>query len=199
GRCGAVRPRCMPALGVGRGEASGLPGRSGVAGRLDLYLPDAEFRRAQVILESCLREQRVSAGMEERGPEGPVWVCSLCGDAVPVTETVCAACGTSREAVRPAKSQDLQENRPAERAAPEQLQKDEPGSGERLVGSDFELPDIENLNRGDALAARALKASAICVLFSPVVLWGTLLALIPFVILSFWFLGQVLLYKGELS
>jgi hypothetical protein len=200
--CGRLRAEGIAAFVNGDVDSSAFPGLSGVAGRLELYVPEAEFQRAQVILEACLHEQRVSAGMEARGPEGPVWVCSLCGDAVPVTETVCAACGTSREAVRPAKSQGLQENRPAERAAPEQLQKVEPGFGERPVGSDFELPDLESFNRGDALAARALKASAICVLFSPAVLLGTgciFWMIIPFVILPFWFLGQLLLYKGELS
>jgi len=198
--CGRLRAEGIAAYVTGDVDSSAFPGMTGIAGRLELYVPEEEVQRAEVILEACRHEQRVTAGLEEREPEGPVWVCSLCGDAVPFTETVCAACGTSREALRPGPSRDLQENRPARRAAPEQLQKDEPNPGGRGADSDFELPELENLHRGDALAARALKASAICVLFSPLLLsTGCAVVFVAFGILSFWFLGQLLFYKGELS
>jgi hypothetical protein len=200
--CGRLRAEGIAAYVTGDVDSSAFPGMTGIAGRLELYVPEAEVRRAEAILEACRREQRVTAGLEEREPEGPVWVCSLCGDAVPVSETVCAACGTSREALRSGPSRDLQENRPARRPSPEDLQKDEPASGGHGGDSGLEMPELENLNRGDALAARALKASAICVLFSPVVLLSTgcvLLVIVPFVVLAFWFLGQLFLYKGELS
>ena len=200
--CGRLRAEGIAAYVTGDVDSSAFPGMTGIAGRIELYVPEEEVQRAEVILEACRHEQRVTAGLEEREPEGPVWVCSLCGDAVPLTETVCAACGTSREALRPGPSRDLQENRPARRAAPEQLQKDEPASGGQSADSGFEMPELENLHRGDALAARALKAAGVCVLFSPAVLLSTgcvLLVIVPFVLLAFWFLGQLMLYKGELS
>jgi hypothetical protein len=200
--CGRLRDEGIAAYVTGDVDSSAFPGMTGIAGRIELYVTEEEVQRAEGILEACLHEQRVTAGLEEREPPGPVWVCSLCGDAVPFTETVCAACGTSREALRPGPSRDLQEGRPARRPSPEQLQKDEPGPGGRGGDSGFEMPELENLHRGDALAARALKASAICVLFSPVLLFSTgcgLLVIVAVGIPPFWFLGQLLFYKGELS
>jgi Putative prokaryotic signal transducing protein len=196
--CGRLQADGIPAYVTGDISSSAFSG-IGMVGAIEVHVPESAHERAEEVLAECMQEQQYTAGTEQRPQqETPIWVCSLCGDAVSVDETVCAACGTSREAVRPGASQDLRENRPASRL---DLQPDKPVSTAPAHEPAFEMPSLENLNQGDVLAGRALKAALVTLLFSPIVcLWGALaFAVVLFVLIAFWFLLQLLLYPGELS
>ncbi len=197
--CGRLQAEGIQAYVTGDLSSSAFSG-IGMVGAIELYVPASAYDRAQEVLAECMQEQRYTAGTEERPPlETDIWVCSLCGDAVSIDETVCAACGTSRDAVQPAASQDFRANRPASRM---DLQQDRPvATPSSTVQPDFEMPALDNLSRGDVLAGRALKAALVNLLFSPIICyWGAFVfAVILFALIAFWFLGQLLLYHGELS
>ena len=198
-------------LACGRLEAEGIPGRvtsdvpsafygfSGM-GRVELYVPEAHAERAASILAECMKEEELDAE-GERLPEREkaLWVCTLCGDAVSVNESACPSCGTSREALQPAKSENLLESRPRQRV---DLQREEPVTTELPVEADFDVPPLANFNRGDVIAGRAMKAAFVNLLVWPMIctpLFGCVFVVIPFTLLAYGFLAQLMFYNGELS
>jgi Putative prokaryotic signal transducing protein len=198
-------------IACGRLEAEGISARvtsdvpsafygfSGM-GRVELYVPTSDAERAAGILAECMHEEEFDAD-PIRSPEKqkPIWVCSLCGDAVSVEETVCSACGTSREALQPAKSENLHENRPRQRV---DLQREKPALPESSVEADFEVPALEYFNKGDVIAGRAMKAALVNLLVWPMgctSLAGSVCTVIPFALVAYGLLIQLLFYQGELS
>jgi hypothetical protein len=216
--CGRLEAEGIQAHVLGEGAATTFGAWSAIGGRVELYVSPADAERALTVLAECMPEEKwrtelaehlqptrldstewtSSEGIQqsaEREKES-LWLCSVCGEAVSVEETECPACGTSREALRPASSQDLRENRPAERTPHQPLPT--PPALSRESGD--QMAELEDIPRGDMIASRALKAAAIALLFSPIIdyfagfLWS-----IPLVVAAFAFVGQLLMYKGELS
>jgi hypothetical protein len=206
--CGRLRAEGIAASVSNDVASSAFPGLMGIAGRVELYVPAADRDRAEAILEACMHEQRLSAGNEPPSlPEDNFWVCSLCGDVVPEDLKACPACGTSRAAVRPGPSEEVQEHRPAQRAAPEGLQKDGPTVPEPDLSAGLDLADLATY-QGDDLAARAMRTATFTLLlwtFSELAIWlmippvVALLLMLPLSLYSFWLLIRLMAYGGEFS
>jgi hypothetical protein len=160
-------------------------------GQVSLYVPEEDFERATELLADCMGEPL----SELPGGESPrrekledYWVCSLCGDTVDVSETVCPDCGTSRDALTSGQSDALALERLPRRANPPSEQiTDEKGTPDLGLETGVTIPEVAELHEGDALASRALRA----VLFT---------MLVPiFFPLALWYLVKLMSYDGELT
>jgi hypothetical protein len=226
--CGRLRAEGIEAHVTGDGASSAFAGFGGIAGRVELYVPESACERALDILAECIPEEqwrvmfgkdtplaetnvpdwpadeRVKTGTEfESEGDARLWVCSLCGDAVPVEETVCPACGTAREAVQPTKNEPRRKNRRAPRTSTTDVQKAETIPAGPALDADLEMPKVGEYPRGDVLADRALASAVVALFAAPAVSFGGFCALLfvtpLFALIAYGFLLQMMLYTGELS
>jgi len=131
-----------------------------------LRVREDEAARAVGVLASCCEEERDAGDSLEDEAEEGVWLCSVCGDAVPLDGETCPSCATSRSAIqaeaprarrwhwRRGADEDAirkkEENTTADvppPPAPESLPQVEEG--------DFKLPGAET-SKADELAGHAL-------------------------------------------
>ena len=90
--CGRLHAEGIAATVTGDDVASPFAGILGVSGCVELHVPAADVERAEAILAAVIEDQQANAGARQGDQlDTPIWVCSLCGDAVSVAETVCAA------------------------------------------------------------------------------------------------------------
>jgi hypothetical protein len=227
--CGRLGAEGIPAHVTGGSTASTFAGLGAVGGRVELYVPESACERALDILAECMpgeqwrvmfnkdehsasaptadwpSDERVKAGSEEFETErdSRIWVCSLCGDAVPVKETVCPSCGTVREAVRPADSEFLHENRTARRASDTDIQKEAMAPKGFSLKPNPDVPEVTESNRGVVLASRALTAAIVALIaiaFGGLGGWCVMFVIIlPTFVVTGVCLIQLLLYSGELN
>jgi hypothetical protein len=137
--------------------------------------------------------------------EGDLWVCTLCGEAVPRERERCPGCGTPRTAVQ----DETGSGPPPRESAPSQAitRRDEITSRPAAAPVDVDLHEETSLPNpqtflGDDLVRRALLSGifgllGVCAVFS----WaGQFLRLMVFfTFYSFWLLAKIFLYPGELS
>lgn len=207
--CGRLQAEGISAHVVGLGGAATLGFLVSIGGQIELYVDAADAPRAQQILAACMPNERWRAlldDQQERAPSGfiesgaderltnvryenddaPLWVCSLCGDAISVAETVCAACGTPREA-QPTAPQESREKRSRPSGRRNAIKKDKgmatASSRERELDEDGWSPT----HQGDLLASRAFRAALLSFIFP-------CLGVVAFALI--W---QLMFYSGELS
>jgi hypothetical protein len=94
---GRLESEGIPAFVTGDLTASTFSGFSNLGGRIELRVPAEHLARAVQILSVCGDAEHLSdEARGEWGDEGPVWVCSLCGDVVRAVLPLCPACHTPR-------------------------------------------------------------------------------------------------------
>lgn len=230
--CGRLSAEGIPAHVTGDGTSSAFAGFGAIGGRVELYVPESACGRALDILAECMpgeqwrvmlnkvshadqaptadwpSDERVKAGSEDLQAEGDtrLWVCSLCGDAVTVRETVCPSCGTAREAVQPAEQEEREERRGkrrSRRTASTGVQKDAPAAKRASLDAGFEARKAEEYPRSELLAGRALIAAmvAIIAIATSTVGGGCIMILVipPALIVSLGCLIQLMTYSGDLT
>src|SRR5260370_34345752 len=195
--CGRLEAEGILAHVLGDAAASAFGVLSAVGGKVELYVSAADAERALTVLAECMPEEHWRVMMAEHlqpartalsewtpndgiqlsaandgEKDASLWVCSVCGDAVSVAETVCPACGTSREALRPAQSEDVRESHPVERASLPHLHNEETVSARPALEADFEAPEPDDRPAGDVLAGRALKVALLSLLIPPLCVWS---------------------------
>jgi hypothetical protein len=195
--CGRLRGEGIPTY-VTRDVTP--PAVSGLAARVELYVPEMACESAARIVEEYLEEQPAAAEPRRPGEDEGLWLCSLCGNPVRVELTVCPACGTARPAPEPQHERGWSAWNRRPRRPSEQLT---PTPAPARLGTDIDLSALKT-SAGERLARRSLRAAVVCLLCSTFIFplgggcFGAL-AVIPFVLLPFWFLMQLLAYQGELS
>jgi hypothetical protein len=162
-------------------------GLQGIAGQMQLHVPEAEADRAAEILAAVEAARHPADG--DRGEAEPaLWICPLCGDAVPDGVAVCPACQTERAASVttappfPTDGPDIQK-RPTDK--PDKVTQDAPVPAGAL-DPDLDLPPLETF-LGDDLVRRAFVAA----------LFGFMCALIS--LYSIWLLARLAVYSGQVS
>lgn len=94
---GRLESEGIPAVVTGSLSSGNLFGLSDVGGRVELCVPAEHVSRAIQILSSCGDAENLTDEVRgEWADEGPVWVCSLCGDTVRAVLPLCPACHTPR-------------------------------------------------------------------------------------------------------
>jgi hypothetical protein len=200
--CARLRDEGIPAQLTGDIASSAFAGLAGVGGRIELHVPASHYDQALAILEDVLEEQEARADPNRRRRreyEEDLWVCSLCGEALGMEVTVCPACGTSREAVTPAASDQLARGRAPRRPASEQLKTDAAPAAIPGLTTGIEIPPVQ-LERGDHLAGRSLKVAFVALLLLPECMYAFgVLAALPLCVLACAPMVPLLLHQGELS
>jgi hypothetical protein len=208
--CGRLQAEGISAHVVGQGGAAALGFLVSIGGQIELYVNAADAPRAQQILAACMPNERWRVFLDDHQERAPaafskaspderltnmryedddalLWLCSLCGDAISVSETVCAACGTPREAPGQSFPEDRLMRRSLPRAHRDSLQKDRPAAAVPLPEPDPIVEDLSPAHRGDLLASRALKSALLSCLV-PLLFMISLPQLI-----------HLMLYSGEFS
>jgi hypothetical protein len=180
----------------------------GIGGAIRLQVPAADAPRAAGILASCLARAD-DEPPQERGPAEAVWLCPLCGEPVPVVQSLCPFCETQRGDIQAVEPGDLLPSLPGRRrtrAAKDtrtdiQEKKEEltpevparstvepppaPAAGDLYDGR-VELPPLATF-QGDDLAERAYRAALFGLLFFPLTLY------------SLWLLLRLAFFPGDIS
>jgi hypothetical protein len=204
---GRLESEGIPVFVSGDLTANAFSGFGSVGGTVELRVPAEHLARAIRILGECGAADNLTDEVRAGGhDEGPMWVCSLCGDVVRAVLPLCPACHTPRGSVADFNPDDDSDDKPEEgiQALPTsytQLPRPRPEEGltkaedvtleppplQSASETGIEVPSLETMV-GDALARRAFYAA----LFSPLV--GGIL-----VFYSLWLLIQAGSYRGELS
>jgi hypothetical protein len=175
-----------------------------------LRVPESEAARAVGILVSIGTEEAPGPASAKEAEEG-VWVCSICGDGVPLDRAACSACGTSRGAYHDRQPGPVRTGRPrsARGETTDAIQKKEEGTTAEAPEpapllpeeEEVDLPPLETF-QGDDLARRAFLAA----LFGLILAGGAFVSLLPgvlsggvFCLYSLWTLGRLFLHAGEVS
>jgi hypothetical protein len=162
-------------------------GLQGIAGQMQLHVPEAEAGRAAEILAAVEAARRPA--VDGPGDDEPaLWVCPLCGDTVPDGVAVCPACQTERAAgvtTAPAFASDAPDIQKHPTDKPDKVTSDAPIAAGAL-DPDLDLPPLETF-LGDDLVRRAFVAS----------LFGFTCALIS--LYSMWLLARLAVYSGQVS
>ncbi len=179
----------------------------GAAGGLvELRVAVWDAARALRLLEA--QRERVRRGDEwQDEADEDVWVCTLCGSAVPNDRTACTDCKTPRDAVQTDAGGRLQLQRatPEDRSnAPAGIRADQPPAAsiktEEAEGT-VNAPNLVTLY-GDDLAKRACLAALAPLLTAPFtcITMVFLPVFLVFAAISAWYLLQLVLFNnGELS
>jgi Putative prokaryotic signal transducing protein len=204
---GRLESEGIPVFLSGDLTANTFSGFGSVGGSVELRVPAEHLARAIRILGECGATDNLTDEVRAGGhDEGPMWVCSLCGDVVRAVLPLCPACHTPRGSVADFDPDDDSDDEPEEgiqslpagftrmpRQRPEEgLRKAEdvtlePSSLPSVSKTGIEVPSLRTMV-GDAMARRAFYAA----LFSPLV--GGIL-----VLYSLWLLIKTGSYRGELS
>jgi hypothetical protein len=88
----------IPAILSGEMTATTLTGVLGQAGEVHLQVRDQDAGRAVSLLASVSAQASLDEDWETQAEAG-LCVCSVCGMAVPRTESACPACGTPNERI----------------------------------------------------------------------------------------------------
>jgi hypothetical protein len=191
---GQLEAEGIQAVLMGDQTVNVFSGIQGVAGQIELHVPEQDAERAAAILAVHFRdrdEERDSPPMDDSA----LWVCSLCGDAMSEELSVCPSCETPRAEGRKSKavtavprhkpnSADVQQERSPN---PVKITSDTPLEAvPSAMEDDLDLPNMETFI-GDDLVRRAFLTALFGPLFLPITLY------------SFWLLGRLALYPGKLS
>jgi hypothetical protein len=227
--CGRLSAEGIPAHVSGDLASSAFGGFGAIGGRVELYVPESASERALDVLAECMpgeqwrvrfnkeatkdqaptadwpAEERVRARSEGVQPEGDtrLWVCTLCGDAVPVKETVCPSCGTARGAVQPEEQEERPGKRRSRRAARSEIQKYPRVAKGASLDAGLEARKADEYPRSELLAGRALLAVMAALIAIAVSTFGGWCVMIvvtpPAVIVSLGCLIQLMTYSGDLT
>jgi hypothetical protein len=212
---GRLESEGIPAFVTGGLTASTFFGLRDLGGRIDLCVPAEHVSRAIQILSACGDAEHLTDEVRgEWADEGPVWVCSLCGDTVRAVLPLCPACHTPRgqapdfdpeegpddegeEGIQKAPIGVTGNTRPASRPAEEGVKgpvelthappAPEPVASAEAVG-DVVIPPPATAF-GDARARQALRAS----------LLGLLIPIGVFTLYSAWTLAAMIRSRDLLS
>jgi hypothetical protein len=168
-------------------------GVEGLGGPVQIQVPAADAQRAADILATA-EQEKLDHDWEARAEaDAAVWVCSLCGEPVPLERPACPSCQTPREALR--REPSCAAPRPRALQAEDAVQKrDEIAAGtpplpaHELTDEPAELPPLETF-QSDDLARRAFRAAA----------FGCMTLFVPFNLYSLWLLLRLCLLPGEAS
>jgi hypothetical protein len=131
-----------------------------------LVVPASEAPRAVGILASCGEDDEpIEEPTGEEAEEG-VWVCSICGDGVPLDLQACPSCGTARDALRTGAPRRRRRRRGADEDAILKKEENttadvppapppEPDPVLRVEADDLKLPGADT-SKADELAGRLL-------------------------------------------
>jgi hypothetical protein len=92
---GALQEAEIPAFTFGEMTAGTFAGNSAL-GEVQVVVPSRDWKRAFDI-GSALWGQRWDLSEEDPAIDEGLWLCSICGEAVPEVETQCPSCQTNRE------------------------------------------------------------------------------------------------------
>jgi hypothetical protein len=173
----------LEAEGIQAVVAADIAGALLPTGEIRLQVPADEAGRATGIL-AAQAAAALDEDWEEQAEAG-VWTCSVCGEPVAEGITVCHACQTPRDAIRTAPG------RPADAIEPPREQiaatpSPPPAAATEGVPDEADEPDPPT-SAGDDLARRALGAAVLT------------LAIVFLLPLAWWYLGRLLLHRGDLS
>src|SRR5262245_43385325 len=96
--CARLQEEGIEAFLTGDIAADTFGGFSGLGGSLQLQVAQGQVGRAQEILSALATGQSLDEDWEGQA-ESAVWVCSLCGEPVPLEQGTCPSCRTPRQAV----------------------------------------------------------------------------------------------------
>jgi hypothetical protein len=225
--CGRLHAEGIPAHVTGDEVSAAFAGFGAIT-RVELYVPESACERALNILAECMPEEqwrlmfgkdlqhvetnpaewtsdeRVKPGAEFEGErDSRLWVCTLCGDAVNIKESVCPSCGTAREALRSTTTERQREEQPVRRASTADIQQGRTVPSGRSLNSGFEVPEVNEYSPGDVLAGRALTAAVAAALSIPLAFFlgfcvGGLVNGFFFLI-ALYFLLQLMFFSDKLS
>ncbi len=188
-----LRAEGIECFSTGDVSAGTFAGVSGLGGPVAVHVRAADAPRARLLLAE-LGEPPEPDWEAQAAAEDGVWLCSLCGEPVPLDQSTCPGCEMPRDAVREERSRALPRPRPAGTGPEEGIQR--PGQvmtgppavpEHELLEDAPEMVDPETF-LADELARRALRAA----IFGP-------MACGLFNFYSLWLLFRLCLMPGELS
>jgi hypothetical protein len=178
----------IEAISSGDLSATTFAGVSALGGPVQLSVRAEDVEGARAILADL--EEHVEPGWEAEAEPESLWVCSVCGEAVPQEEPKCPSCQTPRQDITK-DALALRRSRVLEN--PEGIERrDQVRTGPPVLSADDlredspELADPETF-LADDLARRALRAGLIGFLFVPIAFY------------SLWLCLRLCLMPGELS